>query len=55
MQKVQIFESDIRQDLKDEVNDFAKTHHIEQISYTVSSHGRYDFYSCCVLYTEQEN
>ena len=55
MQKIQIFESDNIWDLKNEVNEFAKTHHIEQISYAVSSHGYRDCYSCCILYTEKEN
>ena len=30
MQKVQIFESDNMWDLKNEINEFAKTHHLEQ-------------------------
>ena len=55
MQKVQIFESDNIWDLKNEVNEFAKTHHVEQISYTVSSHEYRNCYSCCILYTEKEN
>lgn len=54
MQKVQIFENDNRWDLKNEINEFAKTHHIEQISYAVTPH-YHDYYSCCVLYTEKEN
>lgn len=53
MQKIQIFESDNIWDLKNEVNEFAKTHHIEQISYAVSSHGYRDCYSCCILYTKE--
>lgn len=55
MQKVQIFESDNMWDLKNEINEFAKTYHIEQISYAVSAHGCRDYYSCCVLYIEKEN
>ena len=55
MQKIQIFESDNIWDLKNEVNEFAKTHHVEQISYAVSSHGYRDCYSCCILYTKKEN
>ena len=55
MQKIQIFESDNIWDLKNEVNEFAKIHHIEQISYAVSSHEYRDCYSCCILYTEKEN
>lgn len=51
MQKVQIFESDNMWDLKNEINEFAKVHHIEQISYAVSR----DYYSCRILYTEKEN
>lgn len=51
MQKVQIFESDNMWDLKNEINEFAQTHYIEQISYAVSR----DYCSCCVLYTEKEN
>lgn len=51
MQKIQIFESDNMWDLKNEVNEFAKVYHIEQISYAVSA----DYYSCCVLYIEKEN
>lgn len=51
MQKIQIFESDNMWDLKNEVNEFAKVHNIEQISYAVSR----DYYSCCVLYIEKEN
>ena len=55
MQKVQIFESDNMWDLKNEINEFAKTYYIEQISYAVSAHGCRDYYSCCVLYTGKEN
>ena len=55
MQKIQIFESDNIWDLKNEVNEFAKTRHIEQISYAVSSHEYRNCYSCCILYTEKEN
>ena len=55
MQKIQIFESDNIWDLKNEVNRFAKTHHIEQISYAAVPHDYYDCYSCCILYTEKEN
>ena len=55
MQKVQIFESDNMRDLKNEINEFAKAHRIEQISYAVSAHGCRDYYSCCVLYIEKEN
>ena len=55
MQKVQIFESDNMRDLKNEINEFAKTYYIEQISYAVSAHGCRDYYSCCILYTEKEN
>ena len=55
MQKVQIFESDNMRDLKNEINEFAKTHHIEQISYAVSSREYRDYYSCCILYTKKEN
>ena len=55
MQKVQIFESDNIWDLKNEVNEFVKTHHVEQISYAVSSHEYRDCYSCCILYTKKEN
>ena len=55
MQKIQIFESDSKLNLRDEINEFAQTHYIEQISYAVSAHGCRDYYSCCVLYTEKEN
>ena len=55
MQKIQIFESDNMRNLRDEINEFAQIHHIEQICYAVSAHGCRDFYSCCVLYTEKEN
>ena len=55
MQKIQIFERDSKRDLRDEINEFAKTHHIEQISYAISTHGFQDYYSCCVLYTKKEN
>ena len=55
MQKIQIFESSSQCELQADINRFAKTHHIEQISYAVSAHGCRDYYSCCVLYTEKEN
>ena len=55
MQKVQIFENDNMWDLKNEINEFAQTHYIEQISYAVSAHGCRDYYSCCILYIEKEN
>ena len=55
MQKIQIFESDSKLELRDEINEFAKTHHIEQISYAVSSHEYRNYYSCCILYTKKEN
>ena len=55
MQKVQIFESSSWCELQADINRFAKTHHIEQISYTAVPHDYYYYYSCCVLYTEKEN
>ena len=50
MQKVIIFESMSQYGLTNDINKFAKTHFIEQICYTVSL----PFYSCCILYREDE-
>ena len=52
---IMVFERDNELDLRNEINEFVKTHHIEQISYTISIQGFQDYYSCCILYTEKEN
>lgn len=52
---IMVFERDNELDLRDEINKFAKTYHIEQISYTISIHGFHNYYSCCISYTEKEN
>ena len=54
---IMVFERDNELDLKDAIKEFAKTHHIEKISYTVSIHGFFQdcYYSCHILYTEKEN
>lgn len=55
MQKVQIFENSSQCALQADINRFAKTHHIEQISYAAVTQDYYYCYSCCILYTEKEN
>ena len=55
MQKVQIIEAGNAADLQSDINEFTKTHHIDQISYAVIPHRYGDKYSCCILYTEKEN
>ena len=52
---IMVFERDNELDLRDAIKEFAKTHNIEQISYTISSHEYRYYYSCCILYTEKGN
>ena len=52
---IMVFERDSELNLRDAIKEFAETHHIEQISYAVSSREYRDYYSCCILYTKKEN
>ena len=54
MQKVQIIEAGNVTDLQNDINEFTKTHHIDQISYAVIPHRYGDKYSCCILYSEKK-
>lgn len=51
-QKIEIFRTDNVIDLKAVVNEFAKTHHIEQMKYQMIPGSIYP-YHCCVLYTDK--
>ena len=55
MQKVQIIEAGNVTDLQNDINEFTKTYHIDQISYAVIPHRYGDKYSCCIFYTKKEN
>jgi len=54
-QKVEFIQGENIIVLQNRINDFAKTHHIENISYAVSGNEVYNvWHYCCVLYTDDE-
>ena len=54
-QKVKFFQNEDSYDLQKEINEFAKTHNIESVSYSVCKFGYSAFHYCCVLYTDKSN
>lgn len=53
VQKVEFFQNEHAYDLQQEINEFAKMHHIESISYSVCKFGYTGYHFCCVLYTDK--
>lgn len=51
-QKVKFFKGKTSYELELEINKFAKTHHIVNISYSVSNVGYSSEHFCCVIYTD---
>lgn len=52
-QKVEFFQDEYSYKLKRKIDDFAKTHHIESISYSVCKFGCTGYHYCCVVYTDK--
>lgn len=52
-QKVEFFSNEHRYELQKEINEFARTHHIEDISYSTCQSGYTTYHYCCVLYTDK--
>lgn len=52
-QKVEFFQGEHVWVLEEKINEFAKTHHIESISYSVYKFGYVGLHHCCVLYTDK--
>lgn len=50
-QKVEMFSCEHQFELQRKINDFAKTHHIESISYSTCQIGYSAWHHACVLYT----
>ena len=52
-QKVKFFASEHAFELRDEINEFAKKHHIENVSYSTCVSGYNIRHYCCVLYSDK--
>ena len=52
-QKVEFFQDEYPLDLKRRIDEFAKTHHIESISYSICKFGYTSYHHCCVVYTDK--
>ena len=52
-QRIVIFEEKKKSILEQKINEFAKTYHIENISYSIVNFGYDSYYSCCVLYDDK--
>jgi len=52
-QKVEIFQAEDAGVLQYKINKFAETHHIENISYSVSGELAHEWHYCAVVYTDK--
>lgn len=54
-QQVEMFCEEYQRNLMRKINEFAKTHHIESISYSIAPAGYSHWHYACVLYTQGGN